>query len=93
MSDITIVEEAIERIQSMKYKASLYKDVVALRKAEEALKNQKSIIEELEKIKEKIQGLIDFEDSCSGNTTLGYQCLGVVEDRISELKGENNDHT
>ena len=42
----------------------------------------------LEKIKEEIQGLIDFEESCCGNTTLGYQCLGVVEDRISELKGE-----
>lgn len=48
----------------------------------------KGIIEELEKIKAEIQGLIDFEESCCGNTTLGYQCLGVVEDRISELKGE-----
>ena len=45
-------------------------------------------IEELEKIKTEIQGLIDFEESCGGNTTLGYQCLGVVKDRISELKGE-----
>lgn len=45
-------------------------------------------IEELEKIKTEIQGLIDFEESCCGNTTLGYQCLGVIDDKISELKGE-----
>ena len=45
-------------------------------------------IEELEKIKAEIQGLIDFEESCGGNTTLGYQCLGVIDDKISELKGE-----
>ena len=44
-------------------------------------------IEELEKIKTEIQGLIDFEESCCGNTTLGYQCLGVIDDKISELKG------
>ena len=47
-----------------------------------------SVIEELEKIKTEIQGLIDFEESCCGNTTLGYQCLGVIDDKISELKGE-----
>lgn len=46
------------------------------------------IIEELEKIKEEIQGLIDFEESCCGNTTLGYECLGVIENKISELKGD-----
>ena len=40
----------------------------------------KGIIEELEKIKTEIQGL-----------SLGYQCLGVIEDRISELKGEQNE--
>ena len=39
---------------------------------------QQGAIEELENIKTKIQGL-----------SLGYQCLGVIEDRISELKGEN----
>ena len=47
--------------------------------------------EELEKIKTEIQGLIDFEESCCGNITLGYQCLGVIEDIISELKGENKE--
>ena len=58
--------------------------------AYEELQNQvpNLIVEELEKIKTEIQGLIDFEESCGGNTTLGYQCLGVVKDRISELKGE-----
>ena len=54
----------------------------------EAELRQALIVKELERIKEEIQGLIDFEESCCGNTTLGYQCLGVVEDRISELKGE-----
>ena len=34
-------KEAIERIQSIKSKVSLYDDVVALRMAEEALENQK----------------------------------------------------
>ena len=48
------------------------------------------LIEELEKIKTEIQGLIDFEESCCGNTTLGYQCLGVIDDKISELKGEKD---
>lgn len=46
-------------------------------------------IEELEKIKDEIQGLIDFEESCCGNTTLGYECLSVINNKISELKGEN----
>lgn len=35
-------EEAIDRLQSIKSKVSLYKDVVALRMAEEALKSQKT---------------------------------------------------
>ena len=35
-------KEAIERIQSIKSKVSLYDDVVALRMAEEALENQKT---------------------------------------------------
>lgn len=35
-------QEAIERIQSIKSKVSLYVDVLALRMAEEALKNQKT---------------------------------------------------
>ena len=49
---------------------------------------RETFIEELEKLKTEIQGLIDFEESCCGNTTLGYQCLGVIDDKISELKGE-----
>ena len=58
---------------------------------EQIIANGIPLSEELEKIKEEIQGLIDFEESCCGNTALGYQCLGVIKDRISELKGENND--
>jgi len=54
-----------------------------------AIRNGTPLSEEFENIKEKIQGLIDFEESCCGNTTLGYQCLGVIEDRIAEMKGEN----
>lgn len=50
----------------------------------------KEIIEELEKIGEEIQGLIDFEETCCGNVTLGYQCLSVIDNKITELKGENN---
>jgi len=46
----------------------------------------------LEKIKEEIQGLIDFEESCCGNTTLGYECLGIINDRISELKEDKCDN-
>ena len=46
-------------------------------------------IEELEQIKNEIQGLIDFEESCCGNTTLGYECLSVINNKISELKGDN----
>lgn len=46
------------------------------------------VIEKLEKIKDEIQGLIDFEESCCGNTTLGYECLGVINNKIGELKGE-----
>ena len=45
-------------------------------------------IAELEKIKEEIQGLVDFEETCCGNTILGYQCLSVIDNKISELKGE-----
>lgn len=47
------------------------------------------IIEELEKIKEEIQGLIDFEESCCGNTTLGYECLGVINGSIEAIRGKN----
>lgn len=46
-------------------------------------------IEKFEKIKEEMQGLIDFEKSCCGDATLGYECLDVIEQCIEELKGEN----
>ena len=53
-----------------------------------AIKQGTPLEEELEKIKEEIHDLIDFEDSCCGNTTLGYECLGVINDKIKELKGK-----
>ena len=46
-------------------------------------------IGQLIKLETEIQGLIDFEESCCGNTTLGYQCLSAIKDKISELEGEN----
>ena len=86
------VDEAIEELKSRKEHYELgwccEELIEALDLGIKALENQKSIIEELEKIKSEIQGLIDFEESCCGNTTLGYQCLGVIEDRIAEMKGE-----
>ena len=48
-----------------------------------AVANGIPLEEELEKIKNEIQGLIDFEESCCGDTTLGYQCLGVIEDMLN----------
>lgn len=56
-----------------------------------SVKNGTPLEEELEKIKEEIQGLIDFEESCCGNTTLGYECLGVINNKIGELKEEINE--
>lgn len=47
------------------------------------------VIEELEKIKEEIQGLIDFEESCCGYTTLAYECLGVINERIEAIRGKS----
>ena len=54
-------KEAIEKIQSIKSKVSLYDDVVALRMAENALEKQKSLEEELEKIKAEIKM---YENDC-----------------------------
>lgn len=50
--------------------------------------NNEDIIEELENIKDEIQDLIDFEESCCGNTILGYECLSVINNKISKLKGD-----
>lgn len=50
--------------------------------------NQWGFIEELEKIRDEIQDLVDFEETCCGNAILGYQCLSVINNKITELKGE-----
>ena len=47
------------------------------------------IIAKLEKIKGEIQGLIDFEESCCGNATLGYSCLRVINESIEAIRGKN----
>lgn len=69
----------------------VYKDILEDSRKMPSAEQTDRIITELEKIKTEIQGLIDFEESCCGNTTLGYQCLGVIKDKISELKGESED--
>lgn len=46
------------------------------------------IIEELEKIKQEIQSIIALADSRGEDSKLAYQCQIVINERISELKGE-----
>lgn len=84
-------EEAIEMLKSKLdgHTDTSYEWTETVRMAVQALEQTNGVIAELGKIKEEIQGLIDFEESCCGNTTLGYQCLGVIKDKISELKGES----
>ena len=81
-------EEAIARLKILT-DYGYGEDLEALDMGIKALENQKTIIEELEKIKEEIQGLIDFEESCCGNTTLGYECLGVINESIEAIRGKN----
>ena len=45
-------------------------------------------IEELEKIKAEINEQIDFNESCCERTDL-YEAIGIINRRISELKGED----
>ena len=47
-------------------------------------------IEELEKIKQEIQSIIALADSRGEGTKLAYQCQIVINERISELKGEQD---
>ncbi len=49
----------------------------------------KGIVEELEKIKQEIQSIIALADSRGEDSKLAYQCQIVINERISELKGEN----
>lgn len=60
----------------------------AIHSAIKALENQKTIIEELEKIKAESQSIIDLADSRGEDSKLAYQCQIVINERISELKGE-----
>ena len=84
---IAILKALIHILPQEYYSASVEE---ALEIAVKLLENSNGlIIEELEKIKEEIQGLIDFEESCCGNTTLGYECLGVINESIEAIRGKN----
>jgi len=86
-------QEAIERIQSIKSKVSLYDDVLALRMAEEALGNQKSIIDELEKIR------VVLNETAIKNSDGKFYYLRdewideYLDKHITKLKGENNERS
>lgn len=92
MNNITI-KEAIERIQSIKSKVSLYNDVMALRMAEEALENRKSIIEELEKIKEEFEAKLKSEEVQNDYwyhviNNKSYLFRSILTEHIEKSKGD-----
>lgn len=47
------------------------------------------VVEELEKIKAEIEKIILFEESRDESATLAYECLGIVDKELYELKGDN----
>lgn len=51
--------------------------------------SKQPIIEELEKIKTEIQNITALADSRGEDSKLAYQCQIVINEKISELKGEN----
>ena len=90
-------KEAIEKIQSIKSKVSLYDDVVALRMAENALEKQKSLEEELEKIKAEIKM---YENDCmlacpnnddcrDCNDNMFGSIYRIIDKHIKEIKEWN----
>jgi hypothetical protein len=90
MSDLISRESLKQRI-NLNYNSHQYIDAQSVKDiiyTEPTVEDK--TVKELEKIKEEIQGLIDFEEDCCSNATLGYECLGVIKNKISELKGENN---
>ena len=99
MSNIT-KEEAIEQF---KYAIDLIKqdgkdylderDIPILEMGIEALENQKSRVEELEKIKAEIdEPMRDTTDSYGrGYACAMFKCLEIIDNHIKELKGENNE--
>lgn len=46
------------------------------------------VIEEIENLNAEIQSIIDLADSRGEGTKLAYHCRIVINERISELKGE-----
>ena len=87
-------QEAINRLIGLKmsYKIRIEEeDIEALDKGREALENQKTLQEELEKIKAEI----NLEDiDCQYEEDYVYsgglqKAIEIIDNRISELKGEN----
>ena len=71
-------KEAIERIQSIKSKVSLYYDVLALRMAEEALEKQADIINRIEAEKNKlnVEGELLYSKS---EIEIFDKCLEIIK--------------
>lgn len=86
-------KEAKDRLISLRisYKIRIEEeDIEALDKGIEALENQKSFIDELEKIKEKINSEdvnCQFEDDYVYSSGL-QKAIEIIDNRIKELKGE-----
>ena len=83
MSDITR-EEAIKILKDTLYDERTPNNYIqAVRMGREALENQASLQTELEKIN------TEFLAKCP-NTNARAICMGIVNNHIKELKGENN---
>jgi len=83
-------EEAIEILEGAIKKPNTKDGYLgqALTMGIEALKNQKSLQTELEEIKAEIHD-IRLEIDCDSHT--GDKVIQLIDKRISELKGENNE--
>ena len=88
-------EEAIKILKDTLYDEKTPTDYLeAVKMGREALENQKSVIEELEMMWEKIRALPDINPDYPMDKTIHisrYEVQEIVYERISELKGENNE--
>ena len=98
------VEEAKEYAKTMSYEEAVYNALqgraVPYKKAtkiklDELIENQKSVIEELEKIKEIYKKLADesVKNHIKGNYYIGKTtaygvAISTIDEKISKLKGE-----
>lgn len=84
-------QEAIEQLKlNNPFMAGKEKELFsqAIDKGIEALENQKSVIEELEKIKAEIGEAYSYFDSADVHWGFNI-CRDIIDTRIKELKGEN----